>query len=109
LLTLAWVASVRRIAADNLIDTANPPASSTDELIRDPLESRLRLRCKLALMLFKLYAAALAAVFELILIILYSFTFIYAASALLFGPLFPSVRPHFLKVFSTEFTQLTEL
>jgi hypothetical protein len=40
LFTLACVASVRRMLADNFIETANPPASSNDELIRDPLESR---------------------------------------------------------------------
>jgi hypothetical protein len=39
------VASVRRIEADNFIDTANPPASSKDELIREPLDNLFKLRC----------------------------------------------------------------
>jgi hypothetical protein len=30
---------VRRMEADSFIDTANPPASSKEELIREPLES----------------------------------------------------------------------
>ena len=42
--TLANVASVRRIDALIFIDTARPPASSADELMREPLESLLRLR-----------------------------------------------------------------
>jgi hypothetical protein len=51
---LAWVASVRRIEADNFIDTASPPASSNDELIRDPLESLCKLLCKFTFVFPKL-------------------------------------------------------
>jgi hypothetical protein len=75
------------MAADNLIDTAIPPASSTAELIRDPLDSRFRLFCRFAFVLSKLYAAKLDAVFVLILIILYSFTFTCGFRAAL-GPIF---------------------
>jgi hypothetical protein len=78
------VASVRRIDADNFIDTAKPPASSDEELIREPLDSLCRLFCRFTFELLKLYAARLDAVFVLILIIfvfLYFF-FSFAASAL---------------------------
>jgi hypothetical protein len=60
------------------MDTANPPASSNEVLIRDPLESFCRLRCKLVLVLLRLYAAAEEALFVLMLIIvvfLYLFVF----------------------------------
>ena len=52
--TLAEVASVRRIDALIFIDTASPPASSKEELMREPLESRLRLRWRLTLVLLRL-------------------------------------------------------
>ena len=74
LFTLACVASVRRMDADNFIDTARPPASSIEELMRDPLESLCRLFCRFTLVLPKLYAAMLEAVFVLMLII---FVFLY--------------------------------
>jgi hypothetical protein len=38
----------------SLMDTASPPASSNEELMREPLESRLRLLCKLTLLLPRL-------------------------------------------------------
>jgi hypothetical protein len=66
---LLCVASVRRIAADNFIDTARPPASSKDELIRDPLESRAKLLCRFVFVLFKLYAAHEDTIFVLTVII----------------------------------------
>jgi hypothetical protein len=68
------VASVRRIDADNFIDTAKPPASSDEELILEPLESLWRLFWRLTLVLLRLYAAMLEAPFILILII---FVFLY--------------------------------
>jgi hypothetical protein len=64
--------------AESFIETARPPASSADELMRDPLESRLRLRCRFTLVLLRLYAAAEEALFVLMLIIvvfLYLFVF----------------------------------
>jgi len=76
------VASVRRIEAESFIETASPPASSKDELIRDPLESLWRLLCNCAFVLPTLYAARLEAVLVLMLIIfvfLY-FLFLFAAS-----------------------------
>jgi hypothetical protein len=60
--------------ADNFIETANPPASSIEELMREPLESLCRLFCRFTLVLLKLYAAMLEALFVLILII---FVFLY--------------------------------
>jgi hypothetical protein len=64
--------------AESFIETARPPASSADELMRDPLESRLRLFWRFTLVLLRLYAAAEEAVLVLILIIvvfLYLFVF----------------------------------
>jgi hypothetical protein len=40
---LAVVASVRRIAAESFKDIASPPGSSSDELMRNPLESLVML------------------------------------------------------------------
>jgi hypothetical protein len=48
------VASVLRIEALIFIDTARPPASSNEELIREPLESRLRLLWRFTLVLLRL-------------------------------------------------------
>ena len=66
LLTFADVASVRRIEALIFIDTASPPASSKEELIREPLERRLRLLWRLTLVLLRLYEANEAEVLVLI-------------------------------------------
>jgi len=81
LFTFACVASVRRIAAVSFIDTANPPESSDDELILDPLDNRFRLFCKLAFVCAKLNAADIDAAFVLIVIIVVFLYFVYAASA----------------------------
>jgi hypothetical protein len=56
--------------AESFIETAKPPASSNEELMREPLESLLRLRCRFTFVLLRLYAAVVAAVFVLMLIIL---------------------------------------
>ena len=88
---LLCVASVRRIAADNFIDTARPPASSKDELIRDPLESRAKLLCRFVFVLFKLYAAHEDTIFVLtviILVFLYFFCSFRAAVGPLLGDVF---------------------
>ena len=47
---LVVVASVRVMAACSLVETASPPASSLEEVILDPLESRARLFCSIALL-----------------------------------------------------------
>jgi hypothetical protein len=66
LATLVAVAAERLAAADNFIETARPPASSDGFTIFDPLESRLRLRCRLLLEAARLLEAVVAA--ELVLI-----------------------------------------
>jgi hypothetical protein len=88
------VASVRRIDADNFIDTAKPPASSDEELIREPLDSLCRLFCMFTFELLKLYAARLDAVFVLILIIFVFLYFIYCSFRTALGPFDYGVRPH---------------
>jgi len=88
LFTFAWVASVRRMDADNFIDTANPPASSTEELIREPLDSLCRLFCRFTLVLVKLYAAILEALLVLMLIILVFLYFICIAASVLLADRF---------------------
>jgi hypothetical protein len=60
--------------ADNFIETAKPPASSSEELIREPLESLCKLFCRFTFVLPRLYAAMLEAVLVLIVII---FVFLY--------------------------------
>jgi hypothetical protein len=62
--------------AESFIDTARPPASSKEELIREPLESFCKLLCRLTFVLARLYAAMLEALFVLILIILVFLYFI---------------------------------
>jgi hypothetical protein len=80
--------------ADNFIETAKPPASSEELLIREPLESLCRLFCRFTLVLPRLYAAILEAVLVLIVII---FVFLYFYVLQLprrDRAVFPSVRPH---------------
>jgi hypothetical protein len=68
------------------METANPPASSIGLTMREPLERRVSVFCRFLVTFSRLYAAALAAGFVLILIILYSFTLcIYSFRAVL-GP-----------------------
>jgi hypothetical protein len=47
--------------ADNFIDTARPPASSAGLTIFEPLESRLRLFCRLVVDEARLFEASVAA------------------------------------------------
>src|SRR5262249_49111309 len=63
--TLVLAASVRLMAASNFIETARPPASSAGETIREPLDKRARLFWSIVLLLFRLYAALIAAAFVL--------------------------------------------
>jgi hypothetical protein len=75
--------------AESFIETANPPASSAGELMRDPLESRLRLFWRFTLVLLRLYATAEEALFVLILIIVVFLYYLYLRSfRAAFGPLF---------------------
>ncbi len=74
LLMFAWVASERRIEAASFIETASPPASSTELLILNPLESLVRLFCMLAVVLPNVYAAHVDAILVFSVTILYSFT-----------------------------------
>jgi hypothetical protein len=85
--------------ADNFIDTANPPASSSEELIREPLESLCRLFCRFTFVLPRLYAAMLEAVLVLILIIFVFLYFIYCSFRAALGPFYYGVRPHHSWVF----------
>ena len=74
LFRFAWVAYERRMEADIFIETAKPPASSTELFIRYPLESRLRLFCKATSVLFREYVAHMEDIFvfnEIICVILY--------------------------------------
>ena len=79
------VASVRRIDALNFIETASPPASSKEELIRNPLDSRFRLFWRLTFVLLRLYEASEAA--ELLLMLIISFLCIYCSVRAALGPL----------------------
>ena len=53
----------RVAAAESFMDTARPPASSAGLTIFEPLESRLRLVCNLALEAARLLAAMMADIF----------------------------------------------
>src|SRR5690606_13247387 len=64
--TLLLTASVRRIAASIRMDTASPPASSAGLTILEPLDNRARLLLSMVALLFRLFAATVAAVFVLI-------------------------------------------
>jgi hypothetical protein len=66
-----------------------------EELMRDPLESRFRLRWRLTLVLLRLYAAAEEALFVLMLIIFVFLYFYLCSFRAAFGP--------FLKVFDLTF------
>jgi hypothetical protein len=96
--------------AESFIETANPPASSAGELMRDPLESRLRLFWRFTLVLLRLYAAAEEALFVFILSIVV-FLYFVAASALPSGHFLKcltsllGVAPKFYCFFTTENTK----
>src|SRR5690606_9773708 len=62
---LVLTASVRLMAADSFMPTARPPASSAGLVIFEPLESRLRLFCRFALLALRLFFATVAAAFVL--------------------------------------------
>jgi hypothetical protein len=113
-LTFLSVASVLRIAADSLIETASPPGSSEEELIRNPLESLCKLLCKFTFVLLTLYDAAMDAIFVFMLI-MFVFLYLFAASALLSGrfdskcstSLFSDLIPNFRFAFHKSLSKST--